>query len=276
MSRRSAGWWLVGSLVSMGLVLAWVGPAPVRLVRKAMAAESGSVDRFGDKLQLRIDRNKIDLERHRLEITLNRQATEVALKAFDANKVVLAEESFQPKESAGETILLRWSPSSDAPVARIELFAKDEDDNRVRVTITVWALEIPHEDVHFDTDKSNILPSEVPKLKDALEKIRSALQTYKEMGNKQLFIAGHTDTVGSASHNLDLSRRRAQAIAAWFVKSGLTIPVVFEGFGESLQRVRTKDEVDEPKNRRVDYVIAVEPPPKYNKLNPAWKTLNRK
>jgi hypothetical protein len=44
------------------------------------------------------------------------------------------------------------------------------------------------------------------------------------------------------------------------VKNGLDVPIAFEGFGETSLLVPTKDEEDEPRNRRVDYILAIDPP----------------
>jgi outer membrane protein OmpA-like peptidoglycan-associated protein len=71
---------------------------------------------------------------------------------------------------------------------------------------------------------------------------------------------GHTDTVGTADHNLTLSRRRARSISAWFKGHGLKLPIAFEGMGETSPLVKSGDEVDEPRNRRVDYIVALDPP----------------
>src|ERR1700690_15643 len=205
MSRKMGGRWLAASLVSLGALLAfpWAGSNGRGLVPGALAAEPGSGDKFGGKLQMQVDRSKVDLERHRLEVTLNRPVSRIDLKVLGENKEVLAEETFHPKESPGEPILLRWSQSGKAEIARIELYGHDTDDNWVGVAIVPWSVKIPHEDVHFDTDKATILPSEVGKLKDSLERIRAALQRYKELGRIQLFIAGHTDTVGTPAYNMD-------------------------------------------------------------------------
>ena len=274
MSRKWARSCLFASLVSLGL-LTWIGAGGRGFAPGALAAEPGSGDRFGGKLQMQVDRSKVDLERHRLEVTLNRPVSRIELKVLGENKQVLAQETFKPSGAPGEAITLRWTQSEGAEIARIELYAHDTDDNWVGVAIVPWSVKIPHEEVHFDTDKANILPSEVHKLKDSLEHIHAAIERYKELGKIQLFIAGHTDTVGTPAYNMDLSRRRAQAIAGWFVKNGLTIPVAFEGFGETALLVETKDEVDEPRNRRVDYILAVEPPSLKKGRNPQWKYLNR-
>jgi outer membrane protein OmpA-like peptidoglycan-associated protein len=133
---------------------------------------------------------------------------------------------------------------------------------------------VPHEEVNFATDSATIRDSEVPKLEQSRATIVSAVEQHKDLGSISLYIAGHTDTVGSAAHNLELSRKRARAIAAWFQKRGLPVPIAFAGFGESALVVKTGDEVDEPRNRRVDYVLAIEAPVlKTSGRTPAWQKL---
>ena len=66
--------------------------------------------------------------------------------------------------------------------------------------------------IYFDTDKAVIKPESRPTL-DQIAKLLT--------GQPQLnvFIVGHTDSQGAYDYNLDLSRRRAEAIAAELVKS---------------------------------------------------------
>jgi outer membrane protein OmpA-like peptidoglycan-associated protein len=94
----------------------------------------------------------------------------------------------------------------------------------------------------------------------------------------QLFVAGHTDTVGPSARNRALSLDRARAIAAYFQRKGLALPIAYAGFGEDVLKVKTPDETDERRNRRADYVIAPRgaPPPfkgPYLKAHAAWKQL---
>lgn len=245
--------------------------------RSAMGAgKQGGSESFGSKLQIKIDRTKVDLERHRLEITMNKPASRIELRVLGDNDEVLAEESFHPKTSGpDEPIALHWSQRDKASIVRIEIKGYDNEDNWVGVQIVPWSVSVPHEEVNFETDQATVRKTEYAKLQESLSRINTTIQKYKELGKIQLFIAGHTDTVGSPNYNLDLSRRRAQAIAHWFVKNGLTIPVAFEGFGESALLVETKDEVDEPRNRRVDYILAIETPLNKKGRAPAWKYLNR-
>jgi outer membrane protein OmpA-like peptidoglycan-associated protein len=242
----------------------------------SLADEHGKSERFGSKLQIEIDRSKVDIEHHRLEVQMNRPAARVEVKVFGENKEILAEETVTPRNSsAGEPILVRWTQPDQTPIALIEIRGWDTEDNWVGVAIIPWSVNIPHEEVNFETDSATIRKTEVRKLQESLSRINSALERYRQLGKIQLFIAGHTDTVGTPAYNFDLSRRRAQSIAGWFVKNGLTIPVAFEGFGETALLVETKDEVDEPRNRRVDYILAIEPPVNKKGRPAAWKYLNR-
>ena len=88
-----------------------------------------------------------------------------------------------------------------------------------------------------------------------------------------LYIAGHTDTVGNNGSNLKLSQDRARSIAAWFRKRGVRLPISFEGFGETSLAVRTADNVDEVRNRRVDYVLSDGPPNYSAGFRPSWKKI---
>jgi OmpA-OmpF porin, OOP family len=59
--------------------------------------------------------------------------------------------------------------------------------------------------IYFDTDSDHLKPESAPVLK----MVAAALQ---KNPNLKLEIDGYTDSVGNATHNLDLSKRRAQAV----------------------------------------------------------------
>ena len=66
--------------------------------------------------------------------------------------------------------------------------------------------------IYFDTDKAVIKPESRP----TLEQIAKLLRGQPQLN---VFIVGHTDNQGTFDYNLDLSRRRAEAIAAELVRS---------------------------------------------------------
>lgn len=69
-------------------------------------------------------------------------------------------------------------------------------------------------------------------------------------------IEGHTDTVGSAAINQALSERRAAAVRAYLTsRFGVEAErLVAVGLGQTRLAVPTGDNVDEPRNRRVQIV----------------------
>jgi outer membrane protein OmpA-like peptidoglycan-associated protein len=66
--------------------------------------------------------------------------------------------------------------------------------------------------IYFDTDKAVIKPESRP----TLEQIAKLLAGQPQLN---VFIVGHTDSQGTFDYNLDLSRRRAEAIATELVKN---------------------------------------------------------
>jgi outer membrane protein OmpA-like peptidoglycan-associated protein len=226
------------------------------------------------RLEVTIDRSKIDLEGHRLELKASRDLAKVTLKVTGQSGNVLASEVYEYSgHAAGTPLVVGWSPINDEQVAQIEVWAYDTDGNYKWHTFTWWSVSIPHEEVNFKTGSSQIEDTERAKLEASYARVSEALAKHPEL-RVTLFIAGHTDTVASASYNLALSRRRAKAIASWFRTRGLTIPIAYEGFGESALLVKTADEVDEPRNRRADYILAIDEPAfKASGYRPTWTRL---
>ena len=128
-------------------------------------------------------------------------------------------------------------------------------------TFSPWFLEIPHEEVLFDTNDAAIHASEAPKLERTLRELEEVLHKYGDIVPVQLYIAGCTDTVGDAGSNQALSQRRAHAIASWLRESGYSHPIYYYGFGESYLAQQTGDEVDNQANRRALYYVGAVPPP---------------
>jgi outer membrane protein OmpA-like peptidoglycan-associated protein len=137
-----------------------------------------------------------------------------------------------------------------------------------------WSFEIPHDDVTFDTGKWDIKPEEQRKLDESTAKALEAIRKFGKFADVTLFVAGHTDTQGPTASNRTLSLNRARAIAGYFRKKGVTITIRYDGFGEEALAVGTADEVDEVRNRRVQYIIAIDPPRMSNSsVTPKWQRL---
>ncbi|AKU91411.1 OmpA family protein [Vulgatibacter incomptus] len=164
-------------------------------------------------------------------------------------------------EPAGTKLTLSWpTHGDDDTVLRIQFTCHDPDGFFAPMVTHPWALQIPHEEVIFASGKSEVTPGERPKLDAALEKVAVAIRRYGQVVPIKLYVAGHTDTVGDGATNRSLSVSRARAIAAYFRGKGVKIPIFFAGFGADQLAVPTPDQTDEPRNRRADYVLKVDPP----------------
>jgi outer membrane protein OmpA-like peptidoglycan-associated protein len=249
-------------------------PAPTAPPSASPSSAAAPRPRARVPLDVVIDKSKVDLTDHHLEIRASRDLVRITIKVIgDSGNVLDADERDLGPQPAGKPLVVGWSPTSDEPVARIEVFAYDADGYYKGIAITPWTVFVPHEEVNFPFDSSRIEDSERPKLEASYTKITEALASHAQL-RVGLFVAGHTDTVGDPGYNLRLSRLRAQAIARWFRQRGLKIPIAFEGFGESALLVKTADEVDEPRNRRADYILSVEEPVlKTSGFRPSWNRI---
>ncbi len=253
------------------VLLVLCSPGPCGSVARADEGRSTAA-RKRPALEVSVDTDEVDLERGQLTVRMSRPASRVTLKVVGASGAVLGEVD-QKFESApaGSPLMLRWSPPA-AHVARIEVYGYDNEGYYKGVAITPWSFEIPHQDVVFDTDSAEIRPAEGEKLRATLGLIKKELPGARGLGQVTLFILAHTDTVGTAEYNVRLSTRRAQSIARWFREHGLTIPIAYDGVGERAPKIKTLDEVDEPRNRRADYMLAIDAPRfKASGAAPSWK-----
>jgi outer membrane protein OmpA-like peptidoglycan-associated protein len=253
-----ASHWFAGALLASWLTLA---PA-------ARAA--------GSPLHVQVEKSKVDLKQHRLEVKMSHPAGKVKITVVGESGATLADEEHDfAGHAAGDALVVTWSPSSDEAIATIDVRAYDTQGAWVGVQLLPWFVAIPHEDVNFKSAEASIEDAETPKLEAAFAKLNEVLAKDAAHGRQHpgitLFIAGHTDTVGNATYNLKLSQARARAIAAWFRKRGVRMPIAYEGFGETAPAVKTADNVDEPKNRRVDYILSDDPPRYGGGFAPAWK-----
>ncbi len=106
----------------------------------------------------------------------------------------------------------------------------------------------PYE-VYFEFDRSNLTP-------DARQVVQQAAQNALQGNATQIVATGHTDTVGTDSYNLALSKRRAAAVRAELIHDGVSGSLIStSGVGESDLAVPTGQNVNEPRNRRVEITV---------------------
>jgi hypothetical protein len=86
----------------------------------------------------------------------------------------------------------------------------------------------------------------------ATSTIQQASATYRNWSGANVLVAGHTDTVGSPEYNMGLSQRRANAVTASLVSTGVPrAAIISQGYGETNLPQPTADQVPDQANRSV-------------------------
>ena len=125
---------------------------------------------------------------------------------------------------------------------KVEPQAAPKKELKEKVTISL--------NVQFDTDKAVVKP----KYKDDIKKVADFMKEYPDT---KASIEGNTDNTGSAAYNKKLSKKRADAVAAYLVKNfGIDksrLSTVGYGFDKPVASNKTAK--GRQQNRRVDAVI---------------------
>lgn len=104
-------------------------------------------------------------------------------------------------------------------------------------------------DILFDFDKATLKRD----VEFGLVKVATILNQFPEM---RIQVEGHTDNVGKADYNLELSKRRATAVHDFLAEQEVAPErMTVEGYGMTRPIADNATEAGRAKNRRVDLVI---------------------
>jgi OmpA-OmpF porin, OOP family len=104
--------------------------------------------------------------------------------------------------------------------------------------------------IKFETGK-DIIKAESFAILDNVVKVMKENPSYK------LKIAGHTDNVGDATKNLDLSDRRAKAVQKYLIDHGVVSSSIIsaQGFGDTQPIGDNTTKTGKAQNRRVEFIV---------------------
>jgi len=173
-----------------------------------------------------------------LNVSEDDRSFTAVVKKEEANDVLLKVEAKKASFSAAP---LRLSPGTSNSVAKVEVELL-HDELAAGATYP-----IPH--ILFETAsdrldaQSELLIAEFSEFLSASPSLRVEIQ-------------GHTDNVGDASANLDLSQRRAKRVAQTITSYGIDASrITSRGYGESKPVASNENEEGRAKNRRTVFVV---------------------
>ena len=105
------------------------------------------------------------------------------------------------------------------------------------------------ENIEFETGSARL----TPRGKEVVDRIAAVLDLYD---NADVEIAGHTDDVGDARKNLELSKRRVESVKKELVSRGIDPKRLHTvGYGETRPLLPNTSEENRRKNRRVEFRV---------------------
>jgi OmpA-OmpF porin, OOP family len=103
--------------------------------------------------------------------------------------------------------------------------------------------------IFFETDKYDLREKSVTELQEVIRFLKNNSAIRVEIG-------GHTDNVGAAAYNLQLSEKRAQSVADYFVQHGIELNrITQKGYGASQPVLPNDSEINRQANRRIEFKI---------------------
>lgn len=105
-------------------------------------------------------------------------------------------------------------------------------------------------DVLFQFDSANLTP-------EARRTAAEVAKVVQSSAGRQIYVEGHTDSLGTVEYNNRLSQQRASSVAGELVADGVARRrILVRGFGEERPIASNETAAGRQRNRRVEVVIA--------------------
>jgi len=110
-------------------------------------------------------------------------------------------------------------------------------------------LTVRLKNIYFDFDKTTLKS-------ESFVELNKVVDFLKRNGNVAIEIAGHTDSKGSDTYNLNLSQGRSQSVVDYLISQGIdSSRLNAQGYGESKPIDTNDSEAGRANNRRVEFTV---------------------
>ncbi len=159
---------------------------------------------------------------------------------------VANEKGSRTLDQAGQSVQV---PSKAAAPGEIEII----DEARIRSlfgkVLDIQPLLPAKFQLYFEFDSTQLKP-------ESQRELDKLVQAALDRRSMDISVNGHTDRSGDTAYNYQLSLQRARQVQGLMVEKGIDIQIIFTtSHGEGNPLVPTADNVQEPRNRRVEVVI---------------------
>ena len=182
------------------------------------------------------------------EGSTNNKHFESITDATDGSFVAFLPENTQPS-TLNSQLIFALSAQREGYIPYTMSITTPGDSILVGLTRIAKGNSITLNNLYFDYDSDKILPNSYAEI----ERLSLFLKRNKQI---KIEIIGHTDNQGSKSYNLDLSRRRANALMNALIQKGISADrLSAQGKGSEAPIATNDREEGRAQNRRVEIII---------------------
>ena len=180
------------------------------------------------------------LAKEKNKVLLNAREAEIESKLLE----------IQEKENAVERARIEAEKArAQAEIATIRAQELEQELSALNAKMTDRGYVLTLGDVLFEFDRAELLPGAYL----TIDKLVTFLKKYPD---RNVLIEGHTDSIGTADYNLDLSQRRADAVRIALVERDISLSrISTKGYGKRYPVASNDTEAGRQRNRRVEIVI---------------------
>ncbi|HYT68944.1 MAG TPA: OmpA family protein [Vicinamibacterales bacterium] len=213
------------------------------------AADAARVE--AERAKAAAERSKSEAERAADRLAEERRAAEDARKAAETARAAAEAQAQQAQSTAAQA--QQTAAQAEREKAELREQLRQQLNVILETRETARGLIVNLSDVLFDTASANLKPG----AREKLAKIAGIVMAHPGL---EMAVEGHTDSVGSASYNQQLSERRADSVRSYLVGQGIApSAVATSGFGEEQPVASNSTAAGRQQNRRVELIVSGEP-----------------
>jgi outer membrane protein OmpA-like peptidoglycan-associated protein len=241
--------------IALSLVLGLVSLMSERRLERKMTALSQQTEDFSRRLKREQEQSQILVQQASQAATNAQAAAQQRDLAKQAQSTSEVEAQIARQQAAAEQQKAdqarqqaeEYRQAREADLAQLQHALGEIAETRRTAMGLVMTLD--SKSIRFDFDKAEVKPE----YRDILNRIAGILMTIK---GYTIAVYGYTDDVGTQTYNLQLSRRRAEAVRDFLVQTGISATIMStKGFGKSDPRIPGNSEQARAANRRVEIAI---------------------
>lgn len=149
-------------------------------------------------------------------------------------------------DTANKATIIKDQKTLPSPPKELE---EQTINNIFSEVIAIQPLSPAHFILYFEKNTNVLTPASV-------NLITAILSAIRERNSTDISVVGHADSAGDKDYNLSLSKRRATLVSTLLVEKGIEQHFIrTTSHGEENPLIKTKDNVSEPRNRRVEVIV---------------------